>query len=60
LTLSLIGPEGYVKDRIAAFKAAGFTKVFFADARLYHDSSGSLHCGTNVIRALPPGKWWEA
>jgi hypothetical protein len=24
-SLSLIGPEGYVKDRIAAFKAAGVT-----------------------------------
>jgi hypothetical protein len=44
----------------AAFRAAGFTKVVFADARQYHDASGSLHCGTNVIRSLPPGKWWEA
>jgi hypothetical protein len=25
--LSLIGPEGYVKDRIAAFKAAGVTML---------------------------------
>jgi protein-arginine deiminase len=44
----------------AAFRTAGFTKVFFADARLYHDSSGSLHCGTNVIRTMPSAKWWEA
>ncbi|MEA2735848.1 MAG: protein-arginine deiminase, partial [Humisphaera sp.] len=45
---------------IAAFRAAGFTKIFFADARLYHDSSGSLHCGTNVIRTMLSAKWWEA
>ncbi|MEA2711542.1 MAG: protein-arginine deiminase [Phycisphaerales bacterium] len=44
----------------SAFRAAGFTKIFFADARLYHDSSGSLHCGTNVIRTMPSAKWWEA
>ena len=44
----------------AAFGRAGFTKIFFADTRLYHDVSGSLHCGTNTIRVTPATKWWEA
>jgi hypothetical protein len=44
----------------ATFGAAGFTRIFFADTRLYHDVSGSLHCGTNTIRVTPPAKWWEA
>ena len=35
-------------------------KIVFADARLYHDASGSLHCGTNAIRVAPAAKWWEA
>ena len=44
----------------AAFKSAGYTKIFFADTRVYHDASGGIHCGTNVIRSIPSGKWWEA
>ncbi|HEX8912567.1 MAG TPA: protein-arginine deiminase family protein [Humisphaera sp.] len=49
--------DGYAA---AAFKSAGYTRTVFADTRLYHDASGGIHCGTNVIRAVPAGKWWEA
>jgi hypothetical protein len=48
--------EGYASS---VFRAAGYRNVVLADARLYHDTSGSLHCGTNAIRAVPAGKWWE-
>jgi hypothetical protein len=48
--------EGYAT---AAFRAAGATQVVYADATLYHNSGGSLHCGTNVIRLAPGAKWWE-
>jgi hypothetical protein len=48
--------EGYAS---AAFRAAGYRNVVLADTRLYHDAGGSLHCGTNTIRAVPAGKWWE-
>lgn len=43
----------------AAFRKVGYTQVLYADSRFYHDSAGNLHCGTNVVRALPAGKWWE-
>ena len=44
----------------AAFKGGGYTNVVFTDARIYHDSSGSVHCATNAIRALPTDDWWLA
>jgi hypothetical protein len=44
----------------SAYRAAGFQKIVYTDARLYHDAGGSLHCGTNVIRSVPGAKWWEA
>ncbi len=49
--------QGYAS---AVFKKGGYTKVVFADARIYHNSSGSVHCATNAIRALPSEKWWAA
>jgi protein-arginine deiminase len=43
-----------------AYRAAGYRTIVFTDARLYHDAGGSLHCGTNVIRAAPAdAKWWN-
>lgn len=42
----------------ATFKGGGYTNVVFTDARVYHDSSGSVHCATNTIRALPTDDWW--
>ncbi|HEX8325259.1 MAG TPA: protein-arginine deiminase family protein [Tepidisphaeraceae bacterium] len=47
--------EGYATG---VFKEGGYTRVAFTDARFYHDASGSVHCATNVIRALPTDEWW--
>lgn len=44
----------------AVFKDAGYDRVVFADAAIYHNSSGSIHCATNAIRALPDEAWWTA
>jgi hypothetical protein len=43
----------------ATFRKAGYTSITFTDTRLYHDSAGGLHCGTNTLRAIPGAKWWE-
>lgn len=43
----------------ASFHKAGYADIIFADTRLYHDSAGGLHCGTNTIRAIPGANWWE-
>jgi hypothetical protein len=42
----------------ATFRKAGYTNVTFTDTRLYHDSGGGIHCGTNTLRAIPSAKWW--
>jgi hypothetical protein len=42
----------------ATFRKAGYTSITFTDARLYHDSGGGLHCGTNALRAIPQADWW--
>ncbi|HYO08411.1 MAG TPA: protein-arginine deiminase family protein [Tepidisphaeraceae bacterium] len=44
----------------SAFRAAGYQQVIFTDSRQYHEITGDLHCGTNVIRSAPSGKWWDA
>jgi len=44
---------------VAAFKSAGYTSVLTADSRVYHDTQGSIHCGTNVIREVPTYDWWD-
>lgn len=41
------------------FTRAGYTRIVLADTRLYHDGSGDIHCGTNVIRDLPTLNWWD-
>jgi hypothetical protein len=48
--------EGYAGS---VFRAAGYRNVVLADTRFYHDTGGSLHCGTNAIRATAAAKWWE-
>ena len=42
----------------ATFWKAGYTRITLADTRLYHDSAGGIHCGTNTLRAIPGAKWW--
>jgi hypothetical protein len=42
----------------STFKRAGYTAVAVVDSTTYHNSGGSLHCGTNAIREIPAGPWW--
>ena len=49
--------QGYVS---AVFTKAGYQQVAYTDARIYHDGSGSVHCGTNAIRTIPDEDWWNA
>ena len=42
------------------FHRMGYKLIKFTDARIYHNSGGSIHCGTNVIRQLPVDPWWIA
>ncbi len=65
------GPEvlgGAPKRDILEFYAeeacqrVGFTTVTFTEERIYHNGSGSIHCGTNVRRAIPSAAedlWWN-
>jgi hypothetical protein len=46
----------YVTD---VFHRAGVRNVVFADSTVYHNSGGSIHCGTNTIRKIPDAQWWE-
>lgn len=42
------------------YAKAGYTTLMVADDRAYHNSYGSIHCATNVIRATPSSyNWWE-
>jgi protein-arginine deiminase len=47
----------YYIERI--FGRAGYSEVVFADDLAYHNYSGSIHCGTNVLRRIPTRHWWE-
>jgi hypothetical protein len=47
--------QDYVKS---TFKRAGYDAVEFVDSTTYHNTGGNLHCGTNVIRAIPVRRWW--
>jgi hypothetical protein len=48
---------GYYIQNI--YERAGFSNVVFADDLMYHNSQGSIHCGTNVLRRIPTRNWWE-
>ncbi|MEM6315695.1 MAG: protein-arginine deiminase family protein, partial [Planctomycetota bacterium] len=47
--------DNYVADSLAD---AGYDNTVFADARVYHNGIGSIHCGTNVIREVPDESFW--
>ena len=40
--------------------AKGITVHWIEDWDLYHRADGEVHCGSNVFRAIPTAKWWEA
>ncbi len=53
------GASDILHDYVAAaFGLCGYLDVNFVDARYYHDWEGSVHCGTNAIRAIV-GQWWD-
>ena len=57
------GAKDILKEYVTSmFVRAGYTAadIHWADARLYHNLCGSLHCGTNVQREVPTYNWWEA
>lgn len=37
----------------------GYEHVEFVEAKWYHTKRGSIHCATNLIRAIPTDKWWQ-
>ena len=47
--------QGYVNE---TFGRGGYTSVEVVDTTTYHNSGGSLHCGTNTIREIPARDWW--
>lgn len=47
--------DNYVADSLTD---AGYDNTVFADARVYHNGIGSIHCGTNVIREVPDEMFW--
>lgn len=51
-----------ILDRYVAamFAKAGYSNVVPVDSRYYHANCGDVHCGTNVLRALPTYDWWDA
>ncbi|MBP5621932.1 MAG: hypothetical protein J6X44_07955 [Thermoguttaceae bacterium] len=46
-----------------AGKKVGFVTVIACEESLYHNSMGSIHCGTNVLRKMPSSsyglEWWR-
>lgn len=55
------GKRDLFKDYVAdVFTRTGYTNVLFTNANVYHDSGGSIHCGTNAIRDVPDFDWWTA
>ena len=42
-----------------SFRTAGYTNIISVDDRYYHNLSGSVHCATNAIRAVPAYNWWN-
>jgi hypothetical protein len=48
--------DWYVNE---AAELVGFTTVIKSDEKWYHNRTGSIHCGTNVIREIT-GDWWDS
>lgn len=44
-----------------AVRRVGFTIVNFCEEMTYHTCSGSIHCGTTVLRVIPEDdlEWWN-
>ncbi|MBI2388114.1 MAG: protein-arginine deiminase [Deltaproteobacteria bacterium] len=44
----------------AALAPHGVSVTWVEDWDGYHRNLGEVHCGSNVMRAIPTAKWWEA
>jgi protein-arginine deiminase len=54
------GADIFKTQMTQAFAKIGITVHFIEDWDLYHALEGEVHCGSNVLRAVPAGeKWWE-
>lgn len=43
-----------------ALSPYGVKVSWVEDWDTYHRNAGEVHCGSNVFRAIPSAKWWEA
>jgi hypothetical protein len=51
-------PSDILNDYVRnVFASAGYTWIYLVDDTYY--SGGSLHCGSNVSRAIPSYNWWN-
>jgi protein-arginine deiminase len=48
--------DSYVDE---AAQLVGFVGATKCEERVYHAGTGSIHCGTNVLRDVPAEKWWN-
>lgn len=52
--------EDILEDYVGRMlERVGYGDIRFCEERAYHNRMGSIHCGTNVRRAIPGGNWWE-
>lgn len=54
------GGDPFKKDVEASLAAHGISVSWVEDWDAYHRNLGEVHCGSNVFRAIPSAKWWEA
>ena len=58
------GQQGYLEDGMkeelrAVLSGLGVAVEWVEDWDIYHVKDGEVHCGSNVLRAVPDTKWWE-
>lgn len=57
----VIDGKDIMKDVVEKNLAPYGVKVSWVeDWDTYHRNAGEVHCGSNVFRAIPSAKWWEA
>jgi protein-arginine deiminase len=57
----VIGGKDIMKDQLEkALQPFAITVQWIEDWDLYHAQMGEVHCGSNVLRAIPSVKWWES
>jgi protein-arginine deiminase len=54
------GKDPFKVNVETALSAQGIEVEWVEDWDGYHRNLGEVHCGSNVFRAIPTAKWWEA